>query len=530
MDLSRVLRLLFVVTFSLLGACEAASGAQSCDPICPESQECVSGVCVSPCSDATRRCQDGNVEVCLGQEFRLETECANGTECNSEFICALPVCTQGDKRCAGNAFETCDDGEWVVTRCEATEVCSSNFTCTAIGSSTFVTAIVNSDEIDDHSQGLVSSGELHFLGLSVQGADAEIVKAGSDGEILDGWNVRVENVQVAIERLILLSNNTLLVSGTIRNEDFSRDSLVLNMDFDGRVVWAKKLNVDVSHTVELSDSSILLTSKSKVGLRRLYSRMDMSGDILLSKEASWVFPVWHTLTTEDGVALAVSSGDVVHVDNSLAAIDWQRRYYTEIGFTLGRAANGDYIYASAQTAFPGHMTVFRTTAAGETLWSRTITTTGSDSLFGDAPFDIVGFHFVTEDLDGNIVAMADSEGGGGGSFAVVLTAGGEFVTSYTVLERYSTMHLLPEGQFLTTGFNTVSKDENIVFEKRNLATATSCNVEYAHESPESSARAMTPTPLQLSDTQEVVGSDISVVVTQAVRSQVAVSECPALQL
>src|SRR5690606_1019407 len=131
----------------------------------------------------------------------------------------------------------------------------------------------------------------------------------------------------------------------------------------------------------------------------LFVRLESDGTITAAFSTNLPTGVvaWEMHVRESSIDLVLSNSQVVNVDFDLQTVNWTRRYYSQIGFTMNRTANGDFIYASAQTAFPGYATVFRTDAAGNLIWAKHIEAWQGAVQDQTSIFDIVGFHFIAED-------------------------------------------------------------------------------------------------------------------------------------
>lgn len=289
-------------------------------------------------------------------------------------------------------------------------------------------------------------------------------------------------------QVLVLSDGSKIVSGVYSiNNDPPYYPYIMRINTDDSIAWAKKIDTNRSRTTLklLSDNSILLIFEfADPTTHKIFCKLDTdTGDFTTVKEANGLFGQIMAIKTYDTSfeILFVTKG-LLNINNDLSAINWQRNYYNEIGSIFNRTANGDYIYASAQTAFPGYMTVFRTDANGTLIWAKYIESWNGPVQDQIHIFDIVGFHFIKEDSNGNITVCADSEGSSNGALNVILDANGNYIDNYKIETFKNEIIQLDNDQYLIGGFlNSASHSTaNFILEKRNLTTTYNCDTTYSH--------------------------------------------------
>lgn len=343
-----------------------------------------------------------------------------------------------------------------------------------------------------------------------------VLTTTSDGE--SAWQRRYVpgDAEVSLDvGASLALDDGLLLSGSIERADSSgrRDTYLIRLGPGGDVVWARRLDngaASAPQLFRLPDGFVLLVTRLfGTPTRTVYARMGLDGSL----DSAWslgsvVSPITNLVANPSRVEMALQDGNVVEIAGDFSAVLGQRKFEAAIGFNFSPASDGDYLYCSAQVAFPGHITVFRTDPEGVLRWAQTV-----EAWTGTSPrevFDVVGVHFVQEDAEGNVVCAADSEGGANGSIVVVLDAEGSLVDSRWVRSNRLVMTPISNEQFLSSGFVGTALARSPLLERRSFAEQM-CDDSLSHEVSPGSDRRLTPDPMAWTPEPTLGVSSLSIV-------------------
>jgi len=364
----------------------------------------------------------------------------------------------------------------------------------AVFAQTFSQELVNTSKFRDSYYDIAANPNLNYVGLT----ELDIPNSFRESIVLISTDLNglVQNANsyttidndfsINCQQILPLQNHDLLISGTYSlNNSPPYSPFIMSVDSMGDINWAKKINLSNSSDglflKILSDGSILCSFRYNDGnLHNIYCKLDPSGNFSNFHECNHILTTIHNVqTNENSFELLLHDGNLLNVSNDLTNINWQRKYYSEIGITMSKASNGDYLLATAQVAFVGHMTVSRMDNSGNIIWSKYIETwLGSSSFI----FDIVGFHFITETSEGNIVISANSEGGGGGSLYVTLNENGNYISNHKTTSFYNRIIPINENKMLLGGFVDIGSGNtsNFILAKIQLGDKLDCDTVYSH--------------------------------------------------
>ncbi|NPD45721.1 T9SS type A sorting domain-containing protein [Lentimicrobium sp. S6] len=387
----------------------------------------------------------------------------------------------------------------------------------------------NEFNIDARDYPISSTQENYFVAFSVVDindnfrTNTHLITCDIDGQIEEVMIYESPNeiISLSCDQILHLPNGEKLLSGIYaENSSPPYHPYIMNITEDGQVNWAKKINSGTVSSVKielLSDDSILVLLRSSgVSNHYIICKMDLQGNFSNINELGSFQYVPKKISSYDGYfELLFVDGNLMSIDNDLSNINWQRKYYNEIGKEYSRAENGDYIFVSAQVSFPGYMTVYRTDADGNTIWAQYIEAWHGQEQNQISIFDIVDFHFIEEDLNGNIIISANSEGGLFGSLQMVLDADGNYISNYKINTYKNKMRLIDKQNYLVGGFQNTSSynSSNFVFEKRGLATSYPCDSIYNYSIASGEDMNMTPDEIDLTPFEEFTVEDIDVVMS-----------------
>lgn len=293
------------------------------------------------------------------------------------------------------------------------------------------------------------------------------------------------NYSITCNQILNLADGSQIISGiySINNTPPYRPYL-MHIDQNGTINWAKKINTNRSaypNIALLSDSTILVLfsyMNASNQTHKIFCKVDANGNFSSFKDYNLlgenVVKISANSTSFD---ILFSSGNLLNINNDLSTINWTRKYFHEIGITFNRTSNGDYIFAAAQVAFPGYMTIYRTDESGTILWAKYIESWHGNVQSQISIFDIVDFHFIKEDSNGDIIVSAKSEGGLDGYFNVVVDSNGNYLSNYKNNNYRNSLKVDNNTSYLAGGFiNSASfNSSNFVFEYRDLTTAYQCD-------------------------------------------------------
>jgi len=189
------------------------------------------------------------------------------------------------------------------------------------------------------------------------------------------------NYQISCRHIIALPDGTQLVSGKYSsiNSSVTRIPYIMSIDTDGNVNWAKTIGTNGSSPPTmtlLSDSSVLVTfDYSNPGVHKVYCKLDSNGNFSSFMDGTTSLmhgTIFSIIPNDESFDIIFPNGNLINIRNDLTSVNWQRKYYNQAGMTFNRCSNGDYIFASAQTIFPGYLTVFRTDSSGNLIWAKYI--------------------------------------------------------------------------------------------------------------------------------------------------------------
>lgn len=285
------------------------------------------------------------------------------------------------------------------------------------------------------------------------------------------------------QQILPISEENTLVSGTYKTSSGASFPFIMSINSAGNVNWAKKIDKLSDHSPDLtvlSDNSILCIIKYSEGaMTQVYCKIDALGNLSSFFEIDDPFKIKKDILVKNGsFDLLFLDGNLLNINNNLSTINWQRKYQHVIGVAANRTLNTDYVIATCQVAFPGYMTITRTTSDGVVLWCKYIESWLGTNQNQGTVFDVTGIDSIKEDATGNIIVYGQSEGGSNGTFQVTLDANGGYLSNYksTTYQNkilpYGTGELLIVGYANSGDFNT----SNIILQKRANSTFTSCDV------------------------------------------------------
>lgn len=392
---------------------------------------------------------------------------------------------------------------------------------------TFSQEFQNNLTIDTRFYPVSSSLDQHFVAFDMVDLDDDfrnkvhLVSTDLYGQIEEimVYECLDSDFSISCYQILNLSNGDQILSGTYSaNNSPPYRPYIMSINAEGAVNWAKKINTNKITKVDvalLSDESLLVIFKSYDGSNhQILCKLDLEGDFSHFTELSISYFSPQQITPyEDSFEILFVDGHLMRIPNDLSAIIWQRKYHNEIGITYCRAENGDYLFAAAQVAFPGYMTVFRTDEVGNTIWAQYIEAWEGENQNQTSIFDIVGFHFIEESDDGDIIISANSEGGLNGSLHMVLNSEGEVLNNYKIESFKNKMELLDQGQYLLGGFLNFGSytTENFIFEKRDLNQQYPCDSILNYSTEEGDPMPITPDEASLSPFSEFTFEDLEII-------------------
>lgn len=391
----------------------------------------------------------------------------------------------------------------------------------------FSKAFTHGQEFNTTQYGLVNTNGTSVLAITaldqtIQFRDIAMVYINN----ADGTNAATYTCQtvdntfsISANEVVVLSNGNLMVSGiySLTNQAPYHPALFV-VDENGAIVWAKKIDASIGTSPKLtmlSDNSILVSLDYNNGSQhRVLFKMDQLGNASDFYELSTTENALQISPQPSAFNLLLSDGNLLNISNDLTTINWQRKYFHAIGITFSLAANGDYLWATSQVAFPGHMTVFRTTSTGQVTWVKYVESHTSLA----APFDIVGFHFIQEDTQGNIIVSASSEGGLNGALQVVFDGDGNYLSNYKINTFKNNLNLIDANSYFASGFVGFGSlnATDLILEKRQLATPFECDATYVPTITNGDEMELTPDNISLSSTADLVFTDIALNISSSI--------------
>ncbi len=385
----------------------------------------------------------------------------------------------------------------------------------------------NEFDIDARDYPISSDAQNYFVAFTVIDLDNDFrnsihfISTDLDGQIEEVmiYESPNGNISISCDQILNLPNGEQLLSGVYsENNTPPYYPFIMNIAEDGQVNWAKKINSGTISRLKielLSDDSILVLIRSAgVSDHSIICKMDIDGNFSNIKELGTFQNVPKKFTTYNGFfEVLFVDGNLMSIENDLSDINWQRKYYNEIGMEYSRAENGDFLFVSAQVSFPGYMTVFRTDADGNAIWAQYIEAWHGEEQNQISIFDIVDFHFIEEDPNGNIIVSANSEGGLFGSLQMVLDANGNYLSNYKINTYKNQFRVINDHDYLVGGFlNSGSiNTTNFIFEKRAYMDSSPCDSIYNYSIAAGDEMSMTPDEINLNVFEEFTVEDIDVV-------------------
>tara|TARA_R110002033_G_scaffold37974_1_gene77162 strand:+ start:13121 stop:14644 length:1524 start_codon:yes stop_codon:yes gene_type:complete len=396
--------------------------------------------------------------------------------------------------------------------------------CSKLSSQEFTTEFTNNTTLHKDNYAVLSNTDKHWFILTEVDISNNLRRTISALSISNNGNIQFANsyetsdtsISLNSQQALALPNGDVLLAGTYQSNN-SQPSYpyFMSLDSSGNINWVKQLNISNSsgsfYLKQLSDSSILVNLRYNDGaIHQLLFKVDLLGNFTDFHEYNLsTANVKDVLVNTNSFDVLLFDGNLINIDNDLQTINWQRKYNHVIGITINKAANGDYLLATAQVAFPAHMTVSRLDSSGAIIWTKYIETFQPIAGF---EFDIVGFHFISENSNGDITICANSEGGGNGSLFVRLDGNGNYISNYKSTSLYNKMthptnDIFSYGGFLNSGtFNT----HNFVFNKLLLTSHLDCDVVYNHTIIDGTQSILTPDAFQLNTVAGISISNVSV--------------------
>ncbi|WP_107038930.1 T9SS type A sorting domain-containing protein [Brumimicrobium mesophilum] len=388
----------------------------------------------------------------------------------------------------------------------------------------FSTEFTNNTTLHKNNYAVLSNTNKHWFILTEVDPSNNFRQTISALSIGNNGNIQFSNsyetsdnsISLNTQQALALPNGDVIVAGTYKpNTSPLSSPYFMSLDSSGNINWVKQMNISNASGIfflkQLSDSSILVNARNNDGaIHQLLFKVDLLGNFSDFHEHNLsTANVKDVLVNTNSFDLLLFDGNLINIDNDLQTINWQRKYDHIIGITINKAANGDYLLATAQVAFPGHMTVTRLDALGAIIWTKYIETFEPIAGF---EFDIVGFHFISENSNGDIIICADSEGGSNGSLFIKLDGNGNYIsnhksTSLSNKMTHPTNDRFSYGGFLNSGtFNT----QNFVFNKLFLTSRLDCDVTYNHTIEDMIQSISTPDAFQLNPVTGISFSDVTV--------------------
>lgn len=336
-------------------------------------------------------------------------------------------------------------------------------------------------------------------------------------QITNSYETTDTNFSISSHQALSLPNGEVLIAGIYApNNSSPSHPFFMSLDTNGNINWVKQVDIanvfGIFFLKQLSDNSILVNLKYNDGFsHQLLFKIDALGNLTDFYEYNLTSAqVKDVIVNTNFFELLLSDGNFISIDNDLQTINWQRKYNQEIGVTINKAANGDYLLATAQVAFPAHMTVSRLDASGALIWSKYIETFETTTSL---EFDIVGFHFISENPNGEIIICANSEGSANGSLFVRLDGNGNYISNHKTTSFYNkttppTNNRFGYGGFMDFGTHNIA---NFVFNKLLLTSYLDCDVAYNYTITDGTQPILTPDALQLTPVSGINTANISVI-------------------
>ncbi len=335
------------------------------------------------------------------------------------------------------------------------------------------------------------------------------------------------NYSITCSQIINLEDGKQLISGTYSgNNSFPYAPYIMLLNSDGSVNWAKKITSNRESPPKillLSDNTFFLAfDYADSNTQKVFCKLDLDGNFTSFYNGNSLIygEIIDAKSYESSFEILLATGDLINISNNLSTINWQRKYYNAIGITYNRTTNGDYIFASAQVAIPGYMTVFRTDSDGNLLWAKYIEAWMEISQNQTTIFDIVGFNFIKEDSNGNIITSANSEGGQLGSLNVVLDANGSYLANTKINSFQNKVLLLNDDSYLLGGFTAFSSfnNFNVLLENRSLMNTYTCDDVFSYSIAQGTDMQLIPDLLTLTNS-EYVTDNFNVTFTSEIITQ-----------
>tara|TARA_B100000965_G_scaffold400672_1_gene423040 strand:- start:1206 stop:2774 length:1569 start_codon:yes stop_codon:yes gene_type:complete len=325
------------------------------------------------------------------------------------------------------------------------------------------------------------------------------------------------NRSISSSKVISLYNGDFIVAGSYSiNNTHPSYPFFMSVDSSGQINWAKQLNTaglseGSLFMQELADSSILCQLRYNNGSNHnLLFRFNSAGQFSTFYEQNLTFSNALTLNANpNSFEMLLSDGNYLKISNDLQQLIWQRKYMQAIGIQISKASNGDYLLASAQVAFPGHMTISRLDSTGTIIWS-------SYAEFHEAitnnEFDIVRFHFIAEDSQGNIIVCANSDGGLNGSLFAVFDAQGNYISNRKTNSFYDKFNIPENQSILYGGFANHSKlnTGNFAINSHHLDSTIDCFQSYVPTLSSGTQGILTPDTFFLSPVNGISAQAIAI--------------------
>lgn len=351
-----------------------------------------------------------------------------------------------------------------------------------------------------------------------------MVKIDTNGN--EVWSRKIESTSldtsIKAEHFIKTFDGNFIISGQKQPNNFPVFSnFILKINNDGQVLWKKYFEGGSSESRidELHDSTYLFFHYPPNGSlnRLLFTKIDSLGNVVSTFDSNLPSSskVNQVLPNDDDFTVVIGVQHVVNLSNDLSVVNWEKKYYSEMGLTMNRCDNGDYIFATSQTSFPGHLTVFRTDPNGNVLWANYLESYLGATSSQTTIFDIVGMHSIVEDNMGNIHSFANSEGGIAGSLHTVFDAQGNVLSNQKIFSKENSIQPIDRQHYYVGGLENPILDTRL-FSVRHLSDFYECDSVMNYDLSAGSDSAQTITqPLQMIAQTPIATNDLNISVSNA---------------
>ncbi|UKN01084.1 T9SS type A sorting domain-containing protein [Paracrocinitomix mangrovi] len=374
-------------------------------------------------------------------------------------------------------------------------------------------SIQNNDTINTTYAGIDDADSLYYAGYTIVNPSnnhrkmVQIFQFDTTGVLTQAFESSALDPNYSISLITMMAENdgSVLVVGEYNpNNSTPYKPVVFKLSENGSVLWAKVIDlagIFQPKLAKLGDGTTLFTFKYNDGSQHKYfCKIDQNGSFsdFYFLNLHWLNPI-KILPNSSSFDILFHEGTFANIENDFSQINWQKKYHSEIGINFSRTQNGDYIFFTTKTAFPGYMNVFRTDDSGNLIWAKYIEAWEGQIQIQTSIFDIVGINYIQENEFGNIVASANSEGGLNGSLKVEIDQNGNVLkvsksTSYKeVFEILDDKFLIKSGLESFASVNT----GDIIFEKRRIEDVFPCDIEMSYFTVESSDSLLSLDSLEL---------------------------------